>query len=573
MRPKKGPLLPKFTKVTCRYCGPEKQQISRQYYPEHLVLVHQDRTGNLREHGQQSLSFASFSRSKSQEKSQDRSRKRSSTRSRSRSRNEKRQKSRSRSTSSQAPPVTITHDRRSSSQRSRSSSQRSRSSTSSQRSRFTQEGRSASSSSSSEGEEEDRVKVRKLLDENRRLKDGKEWISRRMEGLSNQVDNILEKSGITVDTRDCENCGYQQMSKKLEVIERFVSAQSLVKNLEKCFQDLKVVCSTSQPAGEDSVEDLANLFRKVESVGEMFNKCPEFEMQGEKVVCKVCDKNITKYAENLDKDFQGLNQKPRYFRNLKTVVKRHLLNSEEHKSKLQKQDIKEQQEERVMSREKRISRVLGDVSFYLGKKGRAYGDFPLIVNILAHAGVDVGDINHSEKFPLKFCKELESVIMERLKKFLSTPMVQTGQKTPVKGVADKATYKHDSRMYGGVVTVVPDSIQNIQGFITTAEVCPGSSGKEQSSCLIQSYDQYITGPQVFIYSFLLRFAFFFETFVAKKLIYLQWNGLCADGHTLHCNVGKLLNRHFGREGHDDGDKMHRWVCRGVYLRLSESFFL
>ena len=58
MGPKsKTPKSAKVTKVTCRHCGSSQPQITRQYYPEYLVKVHQDTTGDLSEYGQQMISF------------------------------------------------------------------------------------------------------------------------------------------------------------------------------------------------------------------------------------------------------------------------------------------------------------------------------------------------------------------------------------------------------------------------------------------------------------------------------------------------------------------------------------
>ena len=511
MGPKrKTPLSAKQTKVTCRYCGPEQPQITRQYYPEHLVHIHNDHSGDAREHGQQKLTFGVTNNNMTERvRTQTRSRSRSRTRSRSREMSSSRSRNRhsSRSRRNRRPGQCMEKEREVKersvspnfeifpSERRRSSSQKSRSSLERDRSdRRDLPKRSFSSDVSDDDCLE--ADLKKLKTENTELKEEQRCNLQRMEDLCDQADNILEKAGISVDVGDCSGCGYKQLIKKLGAIEKFVASRSIVKDLEKCFMELKVACSSSQPAGEEFTENIDDMFRKLESVEEIVSKFPEFEIEGEKVFCKVCAKKITTYSEKFERNFRGINQKPLYFRSFKVVLKRHLLNSEEHKKKLQEREVKEDQEDRVLGREKRISKVLGDVCFFMAKKGRPYSDFPLLLNILSKAGVDVGDINHSEKFPLKFSKELEQVIMKRVQKYLSTPLSQTGQKPPVKGVADKATYKHDSRMYAGVVTVVPDSPDTIQGFITTAEVCPGSSGKEQSACLIQSFDSYFSGSQV-----------------------------------------------------------------------------
>ena len=95
--------------------------------------------------------------------------------------------------------------------------------------------------------------------------------------------------------------------------------------------------------------------------------------------------------------------------------------------------------EKLVGRERKIGQVLGCVAYYLLKRGRPNCDFTTIVSILAAAGVDMGDINHSEKFAARRGPVCASVIKSRLQQYLRTPLPQTGHKPPVKGVADKAT--------------------------------------------------------------------------------------------------------------------------------------
>ena len=58
----------------------------------------------------------------------------------------------------------------------------------------------------------------------------------------------------------------------------------------------------------------------------------------------------------------------------------------------------EKMEEKIIGREKKIGNVLGFVAFYLFKQERPISDHPFLVNIIAAAGVDVGDLNHSPEF-------------------------------------------------------------------------------------------------------------------------------------------------------------------------------
>jgi hypothetical protein len=237
---------------------------------------------------------------------------------------------------------------------------------------------------------------------------------------------------------------------------------------------------------------------------------------------------------------------PPHFRNFKKVLRRHLQSSG-HLEKLKKNDVREEQEGRVLGREKRISRILANISYYLVKHGRPNSDFTLLISVLAKAGIDCGDINHSSEFVAKFAPVCAAVVKSRLQQYFMTPLPHTGQKPPAKGVADKATWKHETRMVSGLVTAVSDSPVLLQAFLTGTKVCPAGSGKEMSNSLTEVWDQFISGPQV----------------RCNRRLQLHWNfqygGLAADGATLHCNVGTYLGEHYGTEGqeHDDYDPLHK----------------
>ena len=49
----------------------------------------------------------------------------------------------------------------------------------------------------------------------------------------------------------------------------------------------------------------------------------------------------------------------------------------------------------------------------------------------------MGNINHSEYFARNFLPCVANVIQNKVKKFLSNPMTQTGFKSPVKIIEDK----------------------------------------------------------------------------------------------------------------------------------------
>ena len=75
--------------------------------------------------------------------------------------------------------------------------------------------------------------------------------------------------------------------------------------------------------------------------------------------------------------------------------------------------------------------------------------------IVKKAGGVVGELNHSRMFPPAFRPSAAKLIHKRVKKFLETPMVQTGHLPPAGVAADKGTYKHRSRQLLSCVTVMP----------------------------------------------------------------------------------------------------------------------
>ena len=74
----------------------------------------------------------------------------------------------------------------------------------------------------------------------------------------------------------------------------------------------------------------------------------------------------------------------------------------------------------------------------------------------------MGDINHSYKFSQKYLESVAEVIKDKVKRYLRTPLPQTGFSPPVKVLADKATHKHRTRQFVGLTTIVPNAVELIQ---------------------------------------------------------------------------------------------------------------
>ena len=362
-----------------------------------------------------------------------------------------------------------------------------------------------------------------------------------MESIAQKVDTMTDTLGIQVDISDCGNCGYRELSKKLSIMQKCIAVKESIKLLDESVKDFKAICSppVQQLHLDDEEDDQTEAFRRCHSIRDL-ERSGEFEYKVEKeaLMCTVCGQKAASYGEELEDDFTEKVQSVQ-FRSLKRSLRRHK-DTRSHQKKIKDNKKLEVIEEKVLCRESRIGQALGHVAYYLLKLGRPNKDYVYLVDVLAKAGVDVGQLNHSEKFVAKWGPVCAEVIDRKLVRFFTTVLPQTGHRPHAKAICDKATWKHETRMMSGLVSAVPDSDQLLQAFFTGSKVCPGGTGDQQTESLVEVYDSYISGN--------------------------QYLGLAADGATLHCNVGRKLSEHFGREGHDDYDPLHKAGLVDVHMR-------
>jgi len=355
-----------------------------------------------------------------------------------------------------------------------------------------------------------------------------------MEPIMMQVDRMIKYIGTEVDVTECNNNGFCELGMKLDVIERYLITKESMKEFEESVKDFKEACGNKKQEEkveeqEEKVEEKED-FRDCESIKDIENIGDfEYVLTEEAVVCTVCERKVARYTADKEDNFYGKIQ-TRAFRNLKISLKKHLTRGG-HMDKMQDARVKAKLEEKYLGRERRVAAVLGSIAYYLEKKGRPQEDFTILVNLLSRAGVDVGDLNHSSYFVTKFAPVMAAAVQGRVSAYFQKPLLQTGRRPPAKLIADKATWKHDTRMVSGLVTVVPDTPVPLQAFFTASKACPGGTGDDMTESLVGVVDGIIERS--------------------------QYLGLAADGATLHCNVGKKLGEHFGKKVHDDYDPLHK----------------
>jgi hypothetical protein len=131
--------------------------------------------------------------------------------------------------------------------------------------------------------------------------------------------------------------------------------------------------------------------------------------------------------------------------------------------------------------------------------------------------VDVGDLNHSSYFVSKFAHVKAAMMQGRVASYFETPLLKNGRRPPAKLIANKATWKHETMMVSGLVTVVLDTPELLQVFFTTSKGCPGGTEDNMTESLVV-----------------------LDGMIERS----QYLGLAADGTMLHCTATLKLTRFF-----------------------------
>ena len=183
------------------------------------------------------------------------------------------------------------------------------------------------------------------------------------------------------------------------------------------------------------------------------------------------------------------------------------------------------------TRNSKVALTLGRQIYTIVYTGSAYSQFPVNVAMMKKQGLDTGELNHSAQFAAKFGEAIGVVVKRRVTKYLSSPLPQTGLPPPVKFVADKATNKHWSNNLTGVLTIVPNSPNLIQGVFLAAPRCERSTGEALSKDIHGTAIDYKISPS-------------------------QVTGLAGDGAYSHCQVGEKLDELLEIKGIHDTDFCH-----------------
>ena len=186
----------------------------------------------------------------------------------------------------------------------------------------------------------------------------------------------------------------------------------------------------------------------------------------------------------------------RKFRNLKSHMKTHLQSSAHAESIKAKNDTYSAMS-KYNTRTEKVGLLIGTTAYHiLYSRGTVWGfEQLLLLNNINH--IDIGDTNHSTYFIWHLRPYVAKVVQSKMTTFFSTPFKQTGHLPPVNASADKATYKHRTRQFTAVTTVVPDAENLFQVAYVGTPVVKDHTGYGLATTWKDSLDsKSIVGKQI-----------------------------------------------------------------------------
>ena len=243
--------------------------------------------------------------------------------------------------------------------------------------------------------------------------------------LQKQIEDLAQQVG-NVDVSDCAG-SEEAASKQLIALKVFLDVGREVKLLEDLTKRFKGALGIKEELSKSDV-NVDNLIKEARSLKAITEKVPQFEYEdmkdGGKLVCRVCDVSF-KYSRNLESDFTQEKKLGLEFKNLKGTLREHLRSKRHEKAEteLMSKELLQSKEER---RNTAVGLRCGKLVYYLIKKGRPFDDYTTLIHLNAANGADMGELNHSHSFVLKFLPSLADEVRRRWEAFLSKPMAATG---------------------------------------------------------------------------------------------------------------------------------------------------
>ena len=312
---------------------------------------------------------------------------------------------------------------------------------------------------------------------------------------------------------------------------------------------------------------ISERLQNCESLEHILEKITEFEIKDSNIVCQLCHT-----ATNSDScgvisipsfsTSSSSSDPTQSFRNMKRAIKRHL-NGETHTKALLTNTEDQEKLKKYKTRDQKVGETLGMLIYDITKTAKPDIAYEEQISLLSMLNVDVGELNHSNKFPAKFIPYLSNNIDQKIKHFFTTPMAQTGFKPALKITADKATYCHRTRQFIGCITVIPEAEDVIQCIFLGAPIVR-IDDHEINEDDVEINPHTGIGIANNIWKTTSNFGIVSENYI----------GCAFDGQYHHLNVPHHLNELFGFDDNKkpaDWDPMHRAGLVDTHIRKDGEF--
>ena len=364
-----------------------------------------------------------------------------------------------------------------------------------------------------------------------------------LQEIEKKVDLIIEE--LMLESPSHQETHMDTIKYKLDYILKNVKVSRKVNELEQVVKEVKAM--TLSKADEKLVnekeevehekENVYKILLACKNIAEIESKVPEFHFQEEKekMICSVCNSEF-----HYDNSIEVGRKQPRTFLNLKQNLQNHLKKSATHKTALGHAAVQDKIAKKEETRNEKCGMNLARTAYHILSNGRPTSDFTELISMQHSNGCDVGDINHSFHFVTNMAGSFSTVITERVKKHLSSRLLQTGCLPPCKVVEDGATYKHDTRLLIGLNTVFPGSKPLIQSVFCGAPKGIRADGASIAEAMFKTVIPFISP--------------------------VQYLGTSEDGANFLAHVGEHLDKLMGVDGHHDWDGVHASATIDTALR-------
>ena len=328
------------------------------------------------------------------------------------------------------------------------------------------------------------------------------------EQAGNLGDDHLDRGTANLDVQHNNNIvslvgsNFASLPAKVEELTKTINAIKTSVDLIKT----KALPDIAAPVDVEPSDERIDVLLLCKSLSDILEHFEEFSYVEEEHLLKCdlcCSKprmggnvpGLFKYDKDDDIENENKNLSQR-FRNLKAHMKAHLMNKT-HIDHWEKWKQIEEENHKFESRCHEVGLRIARLCYDIYKDGSSMRSFEKEVVKAVLNGTDLGDLNHSKRFPDKFREFVAAEVRKRTVGFLGTRLPQTGFLPPLNIQADKGTTVHNTRQFTTVTTITPGSASLLSVVYLGQPIVGNHTGAGVADSIVEELAKYgITASQV-----------------------------------------------------------------------------